>query len=86
MGGAEEFGVIVSLVGLLVIIGILAFIFLGIIFLIFRGIHSRKTDVSDKATEKDLQQLHQLAQRLENRIESLETILLATVKPPKKDK
>lgn len=81
MNGPDELflALILLFVGFLSIIGLLTIVLLGFFF-IFRSLHRRKSEDSNKNTERDLHQMHQLAQRLEERIASLETILMASVK------
>lgn len=62
---------------LLVMLGIFSLVLLSIFFLV-KGWHKRKSEISSQEELEAVQELHQLAIRLEKRIDSLETILYET--------
>lgn len=65
------------LVFLILALGFFTLLLIGVFFLV-KGWHKRRSEISSQEELAAVQELHQLAIRLEKRIDSLETILYET--------
>ena len=83
--GADNFMFLFAvLMSVLCVLGLLTIILLGAFF-IFRGVARKKNEMNRSDAERSLMELNQMAQRLESRIESLETILMAAIHNQKQE-
>ena len=69
---------------LLTLLGLITLILIGVIFLV-RGFQRRRDDINYKDQVAVLQEMNQMAQRLEKRIDSLETILFESLSNKRRD-
>lgn len=69
---------------LLTLVGLITLILIGVIFLV-RGFQRRRDDINSKDQVAVLQEMNQMAQRLEKRIDSLETIFFESLSNKRRD-